>query len=309
MGPIADAVSSSNISDCTPYECLDVVSNASRESTSSSSHGTTPGAGGAVQRLPKRETFKTKLPVPPAGVQETFEPMQWLNDTSISYASACLASLGSSVPGAQARKLPKTVSIMDPSMAFWLALQDNAAEVEEAKKGLHLQDIDLLLCPINDTLDAEQADSGLHWTLLVCWGSKGGRNRRNALTTLASSGGHFQRFRYYDSLGFGCSPSDPAFRQAAELASRLAGRPVEVAVGSCPRQRNFYDCGVYCLLFSEIIIDVFLGSEQHTPPKDGEEPDWENRLKLITPEKVSACRIHYLNLARGGGSDSLKKQC
>jgi len=307
--PISDIVPSSNISEYAASDCLEVVSNASHESTSSFLQGTRKGAGtnagarGSVQHLPERETSKPKLPLPPAGVVETFAPMQWLNDASILYASACLVSLGSSVLGGQSRKLPTTVSIMDPSAAFWFAFQDNPAEVEEAKKGLNLRDLDLLLCPINDSMDAEQADSGLHWTLLVCWVTKTNRKRCSASKTSASSASHFQRFRYYDSLGFGCSSADPAFRQATELASRLAGRLVEVSVGSCSRQMNFYDCGVYCLLFSEIIIDVFLGPDQHISPCDGEEPDWEDRLKFLTPEDASACRIHYLNLARGGGLD------
>jgi hypothetical protein len=90
--------------------------------------------------------------------------------------------------------------------------------------------------------------------------------------------------------------SDPGLRQAEELAQRLAGRPVKVEIGSCARQTNFFDCGVYVLLFSEIVAVTFL--DAHTVPDAL--PPWEERLQSVTPKEVDACRAHYHSLAIHG---------
>eukprot|EP00971_Amphidinium_carterae_P269395 5344454-Amphidinium_carterae.1 len=34
---------------------------------------------------------------------------------------------------------------------------------------LHDEERELVICPINDSCDRSQADTGTHWTLLVCW--------------------------------------------------------------------------------------------------------------------------------------------
>jgi len=310
--PISTMLHSSSTSDSAASECLEILSNHSHDSDEKSpasllerrKMAAEPAdADGGAQRLRRQKSSKTKLPLPSPGVEETFEPCEWLSDASISFASACLASLGSSVLSSKRQKLPKTVSIMDPAMAFWLALQENPEEVAEARKALNLRDTELLLCPINDSNDPEQTDSGLHWTLLVCWGKKSSSSASRDSRVSADSASHLQNFRYYDSLGYCSFSRDPGLRQAQELAGRLAGRPVEVSVGSCARQMNFFDCGIYALLFSEIIIDVFLELGRHASCSDGQEPSWEERLNTVTPEDASTCRVHYLNLARGGLSD------
>lgn len=227
----------------------------------------------------------------PAGVVEDFDAGNWLSDSSISWAASSLAESGGSSSSSRSspgNAFPKTVEIMDPAMAFWLAMQDDPKDLEEAKKSMKLQDVELMLCPINDSRDVSSADTGLHWTLLVCWCPRGSRSGAGA----AGASCPWRRFRHYDSLGKGTF--DPGFRQATKVASRLAGKPVEVEMGKCPRQANFYDCGVYVLLFAEIIAQTFL---QGGTSDDSDLPSWDARLNCVTPMDVSSCRKHYRLLA------------
>lgn len=256
-------------------------------------------AGGATSS--RSGALAAKVQLPPLDVAEAFDPGQWLCDGSISFAATCLAALGGTGAGAMWRNMPKTVSLLDPAMAYWLALQDNPRDVDEAKHELKFQDLDLVLCPINDSNDAGRADSGLHWTLLACWGRKPGGGLRN--------------FRYYDSLRFGLMGEQVvpqaqllANRFAAPAGSSFSGRVAHVRMGDCARQTNFFDCGVYVLLFSEIIIGVFVDSSERfsggaspgSPRGVAGAPIWERRLRTVTPEEANACRAIYRDLATTG---------
>jgi len=270
-----------------------------------------------------RRSVQPPLPPPPV-LAETFGPRQWLNDASIALAYAQLAA-GGGITGAPGHPLPEVVLLMDPATAFWLTLQEDLDQVEEVKGVLKLQDRQLVLCPINDSCDGGKADAGTHWTLLVCW-DRGCGAEQTASSSLSpgqsssqSSAGPFGRFSYYDSLLGGSGTSGGAnLTQARTLASRLAGRAVQVVPDDCPKQNNCFDCGIYVLLFSEIIASAFLeahahgfGTQQslhasktswrsadahdrldrlsHSQP----EPVWQSRLESVTPMEVSARRARY----------------
>jgi len=256
-------------------------------------------AGSAGGEPPEARDAPAPVQPPAQEVQETFEPKKWLCDASISFAFGCLASSGNSVLGGISRRLPAALSLMDPATAFWLAKQQNPEDVEEARSAMKLHELDLVVCPINDSRDLDQADAGLHWTLLVCWRAAGSRaDGWGSRTPSKAAGGPFHHYRYYDSLGCGLA-SDPGFQTAQELANRLAGRPVDVFVGSCSRQTNFYDCGTYLLLFAEVVVTTFLGVRSGEIPGAGSAPVWEERLAAVTPEESDACRAHYHALAQG----------
>jgi len=211
-----------------------------------------------------RHAVQPPLP-PPPGLAETFGPRQWLNDASISLAYAQLAAGGGIAAGC-GNPLPEVVLLMDPATAFWLTLQEDLDQVEEVKGVLKLQDRQLVLCPINDSCDGGKADAGTHWTLLVCWDRGCRLDEPTVSSSLPpgqsssqSSTGPFGRFCYYDSLLGGSGISGGAnLTQARTLASRLAGRAVQVLPDYCPKQTNCFDCGIYVLLFSEIIASAFL---------------------------------------------------
>jgi len=266
-----------------------------------------------------------------------------------------------------AGKLPEDVMLMDPVMAFWLTVQRDPNYVREAVTEMKLEDKDLVLCPINDTRDVRQSDGGSHWGLLVWdrrgvdanaqVPAKGGMDlAMPALAARASrhssagpvrpsrtieslargpyvsempdhleagAAGYPGRFVYYDS-GFYRSPG---LLQASTLARRLAGQAVKVATGRCARQTNGYDCGMYVLLFSEIIVKCFLAerasAKEATEIMDpctrepsigrsslgpgtsasgtgldrrGDASSWEAQLAAITPKQVSDRRAFYFSM-------------
>lgn len=254
----------------------------------------------AEERSGREEATRRAKPMPPPpGLAETFAPKQWLSDASISFAYLQLAA-GVTGTGELDGPVPDMVLLMDPAAAFWLTLQDDPAHVEEAKGALKLQDRQLVLCPINDSRDGSCADAGTHWTLLVCWDRSGDTCSGARSVSDSSNGGLFGRFSYYDSLGGASAWGSANLAQARTLASRLAGKDVQVSPGTCAHQTNGFDCGVYVLLFSEIIASAFLETRSQARPCrpsgnqwPGSAPVWEDRLTSVTPMEVAVRRARY----------------
>lgn len=247
-------------------------------------------------KTPLQSEAPTQRSQVPAGVEEDFEPHNWLSDSSIAFASSRLAESGGGVLlTAKRPAFPKSVMFMDPAMAFWLAMQEDSRYLEEAKAEMKLSELELLLCPINDTHNAFTADAGCHWSLLVCWhgGSRQPKMTSDNCCALNS-------FRYYDSLGD--MFAEKGTTQAEGLAKRLVGKPVGVETGRCAQQTNFYDCGVYVLLFCEIIATAFVDFRRHASTHgDVVSPFiWEERLASVTAEEADRCRTLYHELAREG---------
>jgi len=251
----------------------------------------------------------SKVKAPSHGVGETFEPGEWLNDASITFGYGCCEASGA---------LPKTVMLLDPATAFWLAMQQDQEHLEEARQALKLQELDAILCPINDSRDAEQADAGTHWTLLVGWSASCSSSSQRKLATAAQKHPSWQ-FSYYDSLSL-AFPGDANLQQAEALASRLADRPVRISADPCPQQNNLSDCGVYVLLFSEIIVGevnaVRCGGGRSCEYNGDlkRAPVWEERLVSVTPDDVTTCRARYHRLAslasqERAAADKLPERC
>lgn len=159
---------------------------------------------------------------------------------------------------------------MDPATAFWLA-QTEDEHRNEAITAMKLMERKLVLCPINDSQDGSTADGGTHWGLLV-W-------VRQAEDS---------RFLYYDS-GFSHLVNNR--EQAQALAKYLAGHEVAVKAGACAKQSNSWDCGMYVIFFSELIVQTFLN--RAAPVADIERPDWEARLAALTPKEVADRRASF----------------
>lgn len=258
--------------------------------SSSSFAKTVPRPGSAVLTAAPQ-----KMQVP-AGVEEDFESYNWLSDAAIAFASSCLATSGGSISlPAKRRAFPKSVMFVDPAMVFWLIMQEESKYIDEAKTEMKLHELDLLLCPINDAQSGSHADAGSHWSLLVCWGSGSSRRSKGRSDSL----GPLVNFKYYDSLGGRFA--EKGLAQAEELASRLAGKSARVEVGECAQQHNFYDCGVYVLLFSEIIAKAYVESHSRVSAGHVISPlEWEELLLMVTPEEIDLCRAHYHDIAREG---------
>lgn len=223
-----------------------------------------------------KQTEKRSLPVS-QDVVKSFKSMRWLNDASITFAYTRLERRLS-----KAFSLAPSILLMEPAAAFWLAVVDDPKDLREAKKALKLQDRKLLLCPINDSRNG-RADSGSHWSLLVGWRCESGGDGR-------------WEFVHYDSLA-----SSSRSRQCAkQLAARLqAGVPNAVLRGACAQQSNCFDCGMYVISFTEMIVHSFLEANQKIDrAKAAAVPDmWHKRLLRVDPIEITERRRRYHQLA------------
>eukprot|EP00440_Ansanella_granifera_P042317 gb/GFBE01045878.1/.p1 GENE.gb/GFBE01045878.1/~~gb/GFBE01045878.1/.p1 ORF type:complete len:615 (+),score=68.61 gb/GFBE01045878.1/:1-1845(+) len=229
-----------------------------------------------------------------AGLAETFAPAQWLSDASLTHgfarlaASASLAELRGKLAGGEeaCAELPSEALLLDPATSFWLTLQDDPRDLDEARSSLRLETRELVLCPMTDSQERCKADSGTHWSLLVCWRSVRCQSWRGM---------------YYDSMSTKRFALDGSFTansqhlvKAASLAERLFGRPVQVESGLCAQQTNSFDCGVYVLLFSQIIVGAVLRAWE----RSGQHLElgpwlWEPRLQRVTPQQVEEHRLSF----------------
>merc|ERR1711879_529831 len=100
-------------------------------------------------------------------------------------------------------------------------MQQDAKNIEEARHELNIDKLDLILCPINDCRDGNQADAGTHWTLLVC------SSFSPCQTSNEEAKCPVWQFCHYDTLRFSLA-GDANLQQAETLASRLVGRPVRI---------------------------------------------------------------------------------
>lgn len=240
------------------------------------------------ERRRREEAQRPRFCPPPPGLARQFAQYQWLTDAGISFFYSRLMDPG--IDGGaccnRLSKLPETVLLMDPATAFWLGALEDPAHVEEARRDMRLQERELVLCPVNDSREVDRADGGTHWGLLV-WDRQGENQKSlsNESSTAYGTGellGLSGRFVYYDS-GSGYTRTEN-LAQARILAGRLAGAPTQVSIGACAKQTNWFDCGMYVLVFSEIVTDGFL---------EGKIFNMEDKLLAVTPEEVAKRRTQY----------------
>lgn len=241
---------------------------------------------------------------PPKELARTFSPYRWLSDASITFGYSLLAQgklSSKKVEGSKTvdscgadagDRLPLAILLMDPDIAFWLTIRECAKDIKEALDGLKLQDRDLILCPINDNKDAGLADGGSHWSLLVGWRC----SQNNVVDDNPNSSSQFD-FIHYDSLS-SCIRSGSS-QQARALAMKLAGQSARVSVGSCAKQTNCFDCGVYVLVFSEMIMSSYLRMRANNENRELGSPPWmEQQLIRVTPEEIQSHREWYYTTCR-----------
>jgi len=251
---------------------------------------------------------RRKRPLPPSkDLARTFAPAQWLSDDSIGYVYSLreagdiehetLATLWGQRSAIEpiedhSAALPETVLLIEPATAFWLTVEEDPKDLDAAKKALRLHERELVLCPMTDSRDGSCADAGTHWSLLVAWSITQG----NKTTTCF-------RFAHYDTLSGGMF-NKVHLAQAQTLACRLAGQQVQVFARPCPQQTNTWDCGVYVLLFSELVLQAFLrecasttgGCNFSTSNGNSSEMlhlTWEEALNRVTPKQVADQRAAF----------------
>ncbi|CAN6863018.1 unnamed protein product, partial [Brassica oleracea] len=163
--------------------------------------------------------------------------------------------------------------VIPPSIAFWISNCPDAESLKDFMKPLRLLDIDLVILPVNDNLNVELAEGGLHWILLVYYKETNsffhhdyfmGANQWNAR-------------QLYKAVSPFVSDGDAAFREC----------------GDTPQQKNGYDCGVHLLAIAQVICKWFSSGGM----KNRDEL-WLSDVKETVPNVVNNFREEILGLIR-----------
>ncbi|CAI2378879.1 unnamed protein product [Moneuplotes crassus] len=166
----------------------------------------------------------------------------WLNDQCINFYYEYLANTVQGIDN---------VKLVDPASAALLLYTDDIEDLFDIFEPLELPDADLICCPVNDNTDKFKGAGGSHWTLLFY------------------SKAHHSFF-YSDSGSTGCVLSN-----IPSVATKLhwlitnnregtseQGTDFEInVVKNAPKQTNSYDCGVYVLEMTRLLIDMYLSDE------------------------------------------------
>lgn len=222
----------------------------------------------------------------------TFLPGVWCSDASITFAYSQFALGAASEDNGGG--LPESFLLLEPTVALLLT-HGEGVDVQGNLAGLKLEERELILCPVNDNREFGLADAGTHWSLLVAWAAKS--------DTRGLSPPSFH-FAYYDSL---MVPSETCLRHAEKLAGRLAGTRVKLAVAGCSKQRNGYDCGIYTLLYTEIILNAVKQAHQASPFVAEGAALWQTQLTAITSSDATQFRARYFKKAMRDAMDAEAK--
>ena len=134
---------------------------------------------------------------------------------------------------------------MDPAVVALLNYEEDPAMIFY---GLDLMQFEFILIPINDNSDKMNALGGSHWSLL---------------TYLCKE----DVFIYYDSMKKRSNNLENAKKVAKKLRPLINDSPTSKVLenllinADTPQQKNGYDCGVYVLAFTEILLKFLLKKE------------------------------------------------
>lgn len=162
---------------------------------------------------------------------------------------------------------------MDPAV---VALLNYEEDPEIIFYGLDLNQFDLIFIPINDNNDKFNLNGGNHWSLLVYLSKE-------------------DIFLYYDSIKKRTSNLENAKKIAQKLRVLINGKTYALKTldnfiinSETPQQKNGYDCGVYVLAFTEILIQ-FLQQKQSIF-------DHKAMASIISEEYIDKFRVQIKTL-------------
>ncbi|KAL0735214.1 hypothetical protein Bca4012_011424 [Brassica carinata] len=188
----------------------------------------------------------------------------FLNDRVIEFYLSYLSTLHTS----------PTISLIPPSIAFWISNCPDTESLKDFMKPLRLRDSVLVILPVNDNLDVELAGGGLHWSLLVY------HKEANS-------------FFHHDSF---MGSNRWSARQLYQAVSPFVSDGDAAAYRECsdtPQQKNGYDCGVYLLATAQVICKWFSSGGM----KNLDEL-WLGDVKKNVPDVVNHLREEILGLIK-----------
>ena len=171
--------------------------------------------------------------------------------------------------------LPDSVLLLTPGQSHMVAL---AAE-EDAYGQLfemNFEQKDLVIIPVNDAT-IKKGSEGKHWSLLVLFRISEGHTAQCFTAVL------------YDSARMASHQA-----RAGILTRRFLGANGSFQTGECSLQQHGFDCGIYVLLNSEIILKSFLGSSSWYAFKI--QRQWQDELLAVDRAQATAYRQRLAGL-------------
>ena len=146
---------------------------------------------------------------------------------------------------------------------------------------------DVVLIPVNDNQNAEQADGGGHWSLLVF--HRGGDAAR--------------RFDHYDSCNHANLPHARSIMAVlCKLLCLQGHRKAPADKDEHSSQANGYDCGVYCLAIAEMVCAA---TAEHQASSSSDIHELITAaITQLTPTVVHAKRSEWYELLLGALSSA-----
>ncbi|KAL6341406.1 hypothetical protein AAG906_032525 [Vitis piasezkii] len=167
------------------------------------------------------------------------------------------------------------ISLVPPSIAFWIMNCPDTGSLRDFIEPLKLSEKKLVIFPINNNDDVEQAEGGTHWSLLAF------EENANVFVHHDSCGGlneaHARKL-YKAVVGF--------------MGNSNSSRAQYLECKDSPQQANCYDCGLYVAATAKAIC-CWYGSGQ---PGEGL---WFSVVKeQVTSSAVTDLRSEMLGLIR-----------
>nr|CEL75423.1 TPA: hypothetical protein BN1205_016275 [Toxoplasma gondii VEG] len=178
------------------------------------------------------------------------------------------------------------VLFVDPCVAFLVSMCCDGDEVQDTLQTLRLPLRSVVVWPLTDHLDSS-VSGGTHWTLLIqiaC--SRGVEGNTMIQHGCNSTHGPVKphsryKFFHFDSLGHKTQRSRgnlaaaqrlqgllgrfvkiPTSAESPEIAAHDKPRSTPVPLCCVPPQSNASDCGVYCLLFAERLLQLLVRKDR-----------------------------------------------
>ena len=189
---------------------------------------------------------------------DAFKEGNWLNDEAIFFYYEYLRNIY--------KEETKEINLIDPATVTCILNENDANEINTNLAPLKLSQYSKILFPLNDSQDVKSFYSGSHWALLVY---EKAVNKWEIWNSMGSSQEMIKNSNHVINL-----TNVGADENGILSESQL-----------CQKQINSYDCGMYVLANSELIVKY-----------RGKSNSLLYEAKEITPQYISQMRKKIHNL-------------
>jgi len=199
-----------------------------------------------------------------------FNNYNYLNDLSISFYYEVLSEKFS--------KFETEFLLLDPSCVCTIFFDDEISDLKDCFGALGFESRKFIFIPVNDTTDKYAYGSGNHWALVVYYSQA-------------------KTFYYLDSMKSYIKNTIEICRKINMLIGNNENQPVIEVVDTPKLQLNTFDCGVFVLNFTEIILDFFYGNGNEKEIK-----------KDSNREKTFGFKFEKIITQENSGQDTIAKK-